>query len=229
MGFFKKKDDYDKATEALDEAFEATFKDFEEPAAPKEEWVWIEGYKGTDKDMKCLGFQYELGKIFTFDDEIDPCKKGFHLCPKLTDVFRYYPVGNGNRYFKVRALINPKQTTTIRTSFSYPIAYKTVPMEETDKRVAKKIELIEEVSVDDIIKTLYPASCESMADKFKNDIIQFGREAAQIIRDHDRLVETGIYSQEIIELIQDAKKTDLALALAKENISQDTRILILFK
>ena len=226
MGFFKKKDDYDKATEALDEA---TFKDFEEPVVPKEDWVWIEGYKGTDKDMKCLGFQYELGKVFTFDDEIDPCKKGFHLCPKLTDVFRYYPVGNGNRYFKVRALINPKQAITIRDSLSYPIAYKTVPMEETDKRVAKKIELIEEVSVNDIIKTLYPASCKSMTDKFKNDIIQFGREAAQVIRDYDRLVETGIYSQEIIELIQNEKKTELALALAKENISQDTRILILFK
>ena len=24
------------------------------------EWVWVEGYKGTDKDMCCRGYQYEL-------------------------------------------------------------------------------------------------------------------------------------------------------------------------
>ena len=24
----------------------------------KNTWVWVEGYKGTDRDMKCQGFQY---------------------------------------------------------------------------------------------------------------------------------------------------------------------------
>ena len=27
-----------------------------------EEWVWVNGYKGTDKDMKCRDFQYEMHK-----------------------------------------------------------------------------------------------------------------------------------------------------------------------
>lgn len=26
------------------------------PSSPKEEWVWVEGYKGTDKNMCCRGF-----------------------------------------------------------------------------------------------------------------------------------------------------------------------------
>lgn len=28
----------------------------------EEEWVWVDGFKGTDKDMRCRDFQYELGK-----------------------------------------------------------------------------------------------------------------------------------------------------------------------
>ncbi len=47
-------------------------------------------YKGFDKDLKCRGFQYEVGKTYT--EEKDPilCMKGFHCCKKLSDVFKYY-------------------------------------------------------------------------------------------------------------------------------------------
>ena len=61
--------------------------DLEEKIKEAEEWVWIEGYKGTYRDMTCANdYQFELGKRFDMDcegDEIKQCEKGFHLCLTL--------------------------------------------------------------------------------------------------------------------------------------------------
>ena len=46
-------------------------------------------YKGTDKDMKCRGFQFELGKEYE-EVEAKLCEKGFHGCEYPLDVFRHY-------------------------------------------------------------------------------------------------------------------------------------------
>ena len=54
-------------------------------------------YKGTDKDMKCRGFQYELGKEYE-EQEAKLCEKGFHGCEYPLDVFYYYPPADG-RFF----------------------------------------------------------------------------------------------------------------------------------
>ena len=56
-------------------------------------------YKGTDKDMKCRGMQYELGKTEKTDGAIRCGNKGFHSCEAPFDVLRYYPMRDGNRYF----------------------------------------------------------------------------------------------------------------------------------
>lgn len=40
----------------------------------------VEVFKGTDKDMKCRGMQYELGKKVVSDDAIRCGSKGFHSC-----------------------------------------------------------------------------------------------------------------------------------------------------
>lgn len=53
-------------------------------------------YKGTDKDMKCRGMQYELGKTVTDDGAVRCGDKGFHSCEEPFDVLKYYPMRDGN-------------------------------------------------------------------------------------------------------------------------------------
>ena len=52
----------------------------------------INVFKGTDKDMKCRGFQYEIGKTATVGGKIECCENGLHSCEAPFDVLKYYPI-----------------------------------------------------------------------------------------------------------------------------------------
>ena len=54
-------------------------------------------YKGTDKDMKCRSFQFDLGKEYV-EEEAKLCEKGFHGCEYPLDVFAHYGPA-GSRFF----------------------------------------------------------------------------------------------------------------------------------
>ena len=56
-------------------------------------------YKATDKDMKCRGFQYEIGKTAEVDGDAKLCERGLHACEMPLDVLGYYAPGDGSRYF----------------------------------------------------------------------------------------------------------------------------------
>ena len=90
-------------------------------------------YKGFDKDLKCKGFQYEIGKTYE-EPEAELCKCGFHACKYPLDVFRYY-APSSSRYCVVELEDVSESTDANET-----------------KCCAKKITILREITVNDMIQ-----------------------------------------------------------------------------
>jgi len=66
----------------------------------------IKGYKVFNPDWTCRGFQYEVGKTFKHDGNIEMCGAGFHFCQKVSDCFNYYDFDSNNKVAEVEAIGN---------------------------------------------------------------------------------------------------------------------------
>ena len=91
-------------------------------------------YKGTNKDMKCRGFQYKLGETAVFDGEPHLCEAGLHACEQPIDVLNHY-APNESRYFEADA----EEVTDEREP-------------DDSKIVAKKMTLKAEIGVPGLVK-----------------------------------------------------------------------------
>jgi hypothetical protein len=60
----------------------------------------IKSYKGFDKDLKCRGFQFEIGKEYE-EPKAKACSYGFHACEMPIEVLCYYEPGKMSRYCEV--------------------------------------------------------------------------------------------------------------------------------
>ena len=112
-------------------------------------------YKGTDKDMKCRGLQFELGKEYE-EAEAKLCNKGFHGCEYPLDVFAHY---------------NPADSRF----FVADLDGVTDEMESDDtKRVGTKIKLRAEIGIPGIVK----AAVEYIKEKAESSDNQTGDQSA---------------------------------------------------
>ena len=102
--------------------------------ALKEGWK-MKVYKATDKDMKCRGFQYELGKAAEVKGDIKLCENGLHACEMPLDVLGYYAPGDGSRYFEAE-LENVSEENS----------------SDDTKRVGKKLTLSAEIGIPGLVK-----------------------------------------------------------------------------
>ena len=90
-------------------------------------------YKGFDKDLKCRGFQYEVGKEYEMDGDIKCCERGFHACESPLEVFDHYDMLN-SRFAEV------EQSGEIDKE------------ENTTKVCSSKIKIKAELNLADIVK-----------------------------------------------------------------------------
>lgn len=112
-------------------------------------------YKGTDKDMKCRDFQFELGKEYE-EAEAKLCNKGFHGCEYPLDVFAHYNPA-GSRFF----VADLDGVTDERESVD-------------TKRVGTKIKLRAEIGIPGIVK----AAVEYIKEKAESSDNQTGNWSA---------------------------------------------------
>ena len=96
----------------------------------------IFAYKGFDENFCCRDFQYEVGKEYHITSDLKICKNGFHACKDLINTFNYYPMGNSR--FAIVKLWGE-------------VLYG------DDKMCASDIEIVEELSLKDIVER-YAAS-----------------------------------------------------------------------
>ena len=64
----------------------------------------ITAYKGFDENLCCRGFQYEIGKEYEQEGEIECCRSGFHACTNPFDVLNYYNANGKNRFCEVEQM-----------------------------------------------------------------------------------------------------------------------------
>ena len=90
------------------------------------------GYKSFDANFCCRGMQYKVGGVYSLMPGIEPalCRRGFHFCKEPVSVLTYYTT----RFARVKAL------------------GMVVDDEEDDRSVTNKIEILEELTCDQLMK-----------------------------------------------------------------------------
>lgn len=184
----------------------------------KDEYIWVKGFKGTDKNMRCQDdYQYELGKQFDLDEDVEPmvCSKGFHFCKKLENVFRYYKIGDGNRFFEVEALVKKSDLDPKKKEYA--------------KYAAKSIRFIRELTVDEVFETVTDSDVREWAEEQKKRAMETSiNTVRRDIRAFD-LCAAG-YSPAFAKYISvDAGRYVTAMAMASlTDVSMDVKVMAIF-
>ena len=201
----------------------------------KDEYVWVKGFKGTDKDMRCQDYQYELGKQFDLDEDVEPvvCSKGFHFCKSLENVFRHYKIGDGHRFFEVEALVRKSDLDPKKKDYAkyanvacrpyYPSSHY------DDKYAAKSIRFVRELTVDEVFEAVSNKEVREWADEQKKRAMETSIDTVRReIRAFD-LCAAG-YSPAFAKYISiDEGRYKTAMAMASlPDVSMDVNVMAIF-
>lgn len=186
-------------------------------------WIWVEGYKATKYNMCCNDFQYELNKQFDMpeDAKIKECESGFHLCLNLKDVFSYYPLIDGNRFFAVKALVRKSEFNTYGKSEVYAWYFSS---SYKNKLVSKSIIFTRELTLDEIFETYAGGMYKEWSAEDKELARHKGTEV--VIKDvHVReLISLG-YSRAFAEYLNNDGMFEIAKAVgSQEDLSMDMKV-----
>ena len=213
-------------------------KDFDELLAkPEEEWIWVKGFKGTDKDMRCKGnYQYELGRFFDMNsgDDVELCHSGFHFCKNLENVFRYYGIGDGNRFFEVEALVKKsdwdpekrKNNTYDNVYSSYGYLFVS---SVDDKYAAKSIRFIRELTADEVFEAVSDKNVREWTDDWKKRAMETNIQKVRMEIREFELCAAG-YSPAFSKYIaRDTGRYKRAIAMASlPDVSMDVKVMAIF-
>ena len=202
----------------------------------EEEWIWVKGFKGTDKNMSCKGYQYELGKQFDLDEDLEPsvCHNGFHFCKKLENVFKFYKIGDGNRFFEVEALVKksdlePKNKSNVRAGLDQWSKMYMSFTNYDDKYAAKSIRFVRELTADEVFETVTDRDVREWAEEQKKRAMATSiNTVRREIRAFD-LCAAG-YSpafSKYISMDEGRYKTAIAMA-SLPDVSMDVKVMAIF-
>ena len=193
-----------------------------------EEWIWIDGYKGTDKNMKCRDYQFEMNKCFDISDDkpVELCGHGFHLCVSLSKVLNYYPIHNGNRFFEVKALVRKSDYDNLGPQYyDYDPYFGRRYRGEIDKLAAKSIIFTRELTTDEILSGRIPGD---WTDEQKELALEIGVNEAIYRITLEKLIALG-YSETFAKLCIEQKRAKVALSVGtQEGLSMDMKAYLIF-
>ena len=202
----------------------ATIGKSEEPVKPQDKWIWVEGYKGTDKNMQGHGnYQFEIGKRYDMplDVEIRDCHSGFHLSLNMKDVFNHYKIGDGNRFFKVRALVRERDLNEYGKEMKH--SYLFGPSIR-DKLASQSIEFIRELAIDEVFKDTEYAD---WSEEYKKIAMTGDLVTVKNMVKADELVELG-YSKAFAAYVVMNGRYEVAKAVASQpELSMDMKALMI--
>lgn len=182
----------------------------------EEEWIWVTGFKGTDKNMRCRDCQFEIDKQFDMpeNDQIVMCHSGFHFCDKLNNVYDYYAVQDGNRFFEVKALVRRWKKD----------GYYKVEQRH-DKMVAKSIVFTRELTIEEIFNAVDDSEVKNWNIEQKELARQTSvRQAKDSIR-VKTLMDLG-YSEAFAQFAVRKGSYDIAYTMGNTpNVSMDVKVL----
>lgn len=204
---------------------ETTTKEEETPKL-QDKWIWVERYKGTDKNMQGHGnYQFEVGKRYDMptDVEIKECHAGFHLSLNMKDVFKHYNIGSGNRFFKVKALVRERDLNRYGTRDN---DYGRYFSRSVDKLVSQSIEFIRELTPDEVFQDTEWAH---WSEEYKKMAMENNTRKVENLVKADELVELG-YSRPFATYIVKEGRYETAKAVGSQpDLSMDMKALMIMK